>query len=223
MRRQRMIEDKFVFVDCAVKYFHYIFGPLINGNLGKIEIRAFRKKSPIIREFFDTELAASVAAYKLCNRKYDVYFGFDPRIGGDGKKENGLLVFAYHASFDYGTMAHELPPDYLTDVQPKDSRRYIRLLPSIIIHSGSRYDYYWVLNNPMFIANLVTDLIDRTVIEDIRWYSIDGNKIIQNPRFLRVPGTYNFKDPNMLCEVELDIVGEKYDRQDLSEAFGVNF
>ena len=81
-----MIEDKIAFVDRAVKYFHYIFGPLIDDNLGKIEIRAFRKRDPVIQEFFDTELAAAVAAYKLCNRKYDVYFGFNTRIDRDGRK-----------------------------------------------------------------------------------------------------------------------------------------
>lgn len=176
MKRQRMIEDKIAFVDRTVNYYHYIFGPLIEGNLGKIEIRAFRKSSPIIQEFFDTELAAAVAAYKLCNRKYDVYFGFNPRMGGEVKKENGLLVFAYHASFDYGTTAHMHPPDYLTDVQSRDSRRYIRLLPSIIIHSGGRYDYYWVLNKPMFIANYGTGPIDLREIEDIVGHSIDGKK-----------------------------------------------
>lgn len=218
MKRQRIIEDKIVFVDRAVKYFHYIFGLLINGNLGKIEIRAFRKRSPIIQVFFDTELAASVAAYKLCNRKYDVYFGFDTRIGGEGKKENGLLTFAYHASFDYGTMAHKHPPDYLTDVQPRDSRKYIPLLPSIIIHSGGRYDYYWVLNKPMYEANHGTDLIDRAIIQDIRRYFINRKRMMEIPRFLRVPGTYDFKDPNMLCEVELDYLGGKYDHQDIFEA-----
>ena len=60
MKRQLMIEDKIAFVDRAAKYFHYIFGPLIDGNLGKIEIRAFRKRDPVIQEFFDTELAAAL-------------------------------------------------------------------------------------------------------------------------------------------------------------------
>ena len=45
-------------------------------------------------------------------------------------------------------------------------------------------------------------------------------KSFMYPRLLRVPGTYNFKDPNMLCEVELDYVGEKYDDQNIIEAFG---
>lgn len=220
MKRQRMIEDKITFVDRTVNYYHYIFGPLIDGILGKIEIRAFRKSSPIIQEFFDTELAAAVATYKLCNRKYDVRVGFDTRIGGEGKKENSLLVFAYHASFNNKTMGHKHSPDYLTEVQPRDSREYVRLLPSIIIHSGGRYDYYWVLNKPMYVADYTTNLVDLTAIGDSSRYYIDGKKIIRYPRFLRVPGTYNFKDPNKLCEVELEYLGKKYDDQDIIDHLG---
>ena len=168
-------------------------------------------------------MAAAVAAYKLCNRKYDVYFGFDTRIGGEGKKENGLLVFAYHASFDYGTIAHKHPPDYITDVQPRDSKKYIPLLPSIIIHSGGWYDYYWVLYKPMYEAIQGTDFIDLRVIQDIQWFFIDSKIRMQIPKFLRVPGTYNFKNPNMLSEVELDHLGDKYDHRDIFEAMGLNF
>ena len=108
MKRQRIIEDKFAFVDRAVKYFHYIFGPLIDGNLGQIEIRAFRKRDPLIQEFFDTELAASVAAYKLCNRKYDVYFGINPRIGGEGEEREwsfGVCISCIVRLWDDGSRA----------------------------------------------------------------------------------------------------------------------
>jgi len=160
----------------------------------------------------------AIEAYKLCNRRYDVYCGVIPRVGRNGKRENIHWVSAFHASIDYGILGHKHLPDYLTDDQARDSIKGIPLLPSIIIHSGGGYHYYWVLNTPIYIADFGTDLIER-INRDIVWF-LGGKTGTEITSFLRIPGTYNFKDQNMLREVELDYLGQKYDYKDIFEAFG---
>ena len=215
MKRQRMIEDKKTFVNQAADFFNYIFGPSLSLG-GEIEIRAFRGKDSV-QVFFDSEFAAALKAYELCNRKYDVYFGVNPRTGKDGKEVDIHWLSAFHASLDYGIVGHKHLPDYLTDDQARDSIKGIPLLPSIIVDSGGGYHYYWVLNNPLHIEGFKPGLLEK-INQNIVWY-LGGKTGFEITRLLRMPGTYNFKEPKMVRKVSLYYLGERYDYKDMYENF----
>ena len=217
MKRQRMIEDKKTFVKQTTDFFNYIFGPSLIYGDGEIEIRAFRKKDSA-QGFFDSEVAAAVEAYELCNRKFDVYFGVNPRTGKEGKKENIHWVTAFHASLDYGIVGHKHLPDYLTDEQAGDAIKDISLLPSIIVDSGGGFHFYWVLNDPLCIKGFGPSLIER-INQNIVW-ELGGETGNEITRLVRIPGTFNFKEPKMVRKVPLNYLGNKYDYKDIYKNFG---
>lgn len=217
MKRQRMIEDKKTFVKQTADFFNYIFGPSLIYGDGEIEICAFRKKDSA-RGFFDSELTAAIEVYELCSRKYDVYFGVNPRTGKDGNAENIHWVSAFHASLDYGIVGHKDLPDYLTDEQAGDAMKDISLLPSIIVDSGGGFHFYWVLNAPLCIKGFGPSLIEK--INKNIVYCLGGKAGNEITRLLRIPGTYNFKEPQMVRKVSLNYLGGKYYYKDIYEVFG---
>ena len=145
MSNDTIIENKAEFETTAQTFLDKIFKPLLENNLGDIEIRTFPNGQWPEQHFCQTTKETAEIAYNLCNSRIDVYFGVNPRKGKAGKKENVHYVTAFHAEVDYGADGHKKGSDYesyddaikvITKFQPP---------PTLINLSGGGLHCYWVL------------------------------------------------------------------------------
>ena len=154
--------------------------------------------------------AAAALACKLAAKKRDVYFGVTPSntlyegTSGRGKAENACALVALWADVDLACGVHngqsKNPPDIATvKTLLKDM-----LNPSIAVHSGGGLHIYWLIQEPIEITDTesrkkAASLIEswqqsiRTVFS-AQGYTLDSTADLA--RLLRVPGTFNYKNPS---------------------------
>ena len=109
-----IIKNKAEFETTAQTFLDKIFNPVLDNNLGDIEIRTFPNGQWPEQHFCQSAKEATDIAFDLCNSGIDVYFGVNPRTGKAGKKENVYYVSAFHAEVDYGNDGHKKKSDYET-------------------------------------------------------------------------------------------------------------
>lgn len=211
MESNPMILSKEEFPRKTVAFFETIFSRALAEGLGEIELRVFPKNQPPRQYFLGSPEKAVETAFNLCNSGLDVYLGVNPRIGGRGRKENVHLLVAFHAEVDYGKMGHKKPPIHETREDALNAIHDYPLSPSIIVHSGGGFHCYWVLKDPVKVEEVGLDVLES--INKKLSISLGGDAGTQNlDRVLRVPGTYNFKDPDNPREVRIiSDSGPKYD------------
>lgn len=154
--------------------------------------------------------AAAALACTLTTQNRDVYFGVTPSntfykgIAGRGKAENATALVALWADVDLACGVHSAQSK-----NPADAATVKTLLkgmpnPSIAVHSGGGLHLYWLLQEPIEITDTesrkkATSLIEgwqqsiRTVFS-AQGYSLDSTADLA--RLLRVPGTFNYKNPS---------------------------
>ncbi len=76
-----IIENKAEFETTAETFLDKIFNPVLENNLGDIEIRTFPNGQWPEQYFCQTVKEAAEIAFNLCNSGVDVYFGVNPRVG----------------------------------------------------------------------------------------------------------------------------------------------
>jgi putative DNA primase/helicase len=176
----------------AIDFLDSMFGPSLNQNAGDIEIRTFK---PFPSQYFFSSISdAAKLTIDLCNQGIDVYFGINPRTGKQGTKENIQYLSAFHAEIDYGSLGHKKETEYENYEKALEEINNFHLKPSIIIHSGGGFHCYWVLTNPLKVAEygiITLENINKALTQVLKGDS--GTHDIS--RVLRVPGTFNFKKP----------------------------
>ena len=214
MGNQTIIKNKAEFETTAQTFLDKIFKPVLENNLGDIEVRTFPKGQRPEQYFCQTAKEASEIAFNLCNSGIDVYFGVNPRVGKRGKKENVHYVTAFHAEIDYGADGHKKGSDYENYDEAIQAITKFNLQPTLINLSGGGLHCYWVLRTPV-----KTDEIGVDELESINKYFLNqlgGDKGTHNlDRVLRIPGTYNFKladNPRQVRVVQSN--GPVYDLDD---------
>jgi putative DNA primase/helicase len=153
---------------------------------------------------------AAAFACGLARKKKDVYFGVTPSktaysgTSGRGKAEDAAALVAFWADVDLGSGGHSSqsknPPDIAT---VKELLRGIPA-PSISIHSGGGLHLYWLLEEPFPITDEASRKEASAMVEGwqnvlrekfkIQGYTLDATADLA--RLLRVPGTFNLKDPS---------------------------
>ena len=160
------------FIDNATEFFQTLFEPTLNAGYGEIEIRTFPKNKPSQQFFCKSESEAALASGNLCNNGIDVYFGVNPRTGGAGKKENVHYLVTFHAEVDYGTDGHNKKVIYQTHDEALAAINAFSMKPTILNHSGGGFHCYWVLNNPVKVADKsVTALegVNKALLQTFGW------------------------------------------------------
>jgi putative DNA primase/helicase len=193
-------------VNMASEFFNAMFGSSLAQKAGEIEIRTF-KPYPA-NYFFGSVSDAAKLAVDLCSQGIDVYFGVNPRIGEKGKKENVHYLSAFHAEIDYGSLGHQKEAEYATYEEALESINNFHLKPSIVVHSGGGFHCYWVLTNPLRVADIgmvTLENINKALTQALKGDS--GTHDIS--RVLRVPGTFNFKQPENPRPVETISINDK--------------
>lgn len=99
MGDQTIIKNKAAFESTATTFLDKMFKPVLENNLGDIEVRIFASGYWPRQYFCQTTKEAAEIAYDLCNSGIDVYFGVNLRTGRAGKKEECSLC----ANADAGT------------------------------------------------------------------------------------------------------------------------
>ncbi|MEX1327619.1 MAG: hypothetical protein AB1Z29_12515 [Desulfobacterales bacterium] len=138
-----IIKNKAKFETTAQTFLNKILNPVLDNNLGDIEIRTFPNDQWPEQYFCQTAKEASEIAFDLCNSGIDVYFGVNPRTEKAGKKENVHYVAAFHAEIDYGSDGQKKKSEYESyneaikaitkfKPQPGDAEKYIRVIPIIL-------------------------------------------------------------------------------------------
>jgi hypothetical protein len=168
-------------------------------NLGEIELRTF---NPSQQAFFAEPFKAAECAYAWCHAGRDVYFSVNPRQDKGGKKENVAYVVTFHAEIDYGEVGHKKQSKFATYAEVLEHLENFTPTPSLIVHSGGGFHAYWILAQPLAVAEIgvaTLEAINQNLTE-----ALGGDKGTQDiSRVLRIPGTYNFKLPNHPREVKL--------------------
>ncbi|MEX1349163.1 MAG: hypothetical protein AB1Z31_15665, partial [Desulfobacterales bacterium] len=131
-----IIKSKVEFETTAQTFLDKIFNPVLDNNLGDIEIRTFPNGQWPEQYFCQTTKEAAEIAFDLCNSGIDVYFGVNPRTGKRGKKENVHYVAAFHAEIDYGSDGHEKPSDFKNYDEAIKAITKFKPQPTLINHSG---------------------------------------------------------------------------------------
>jgi putative DNA primase/helicase len=211
---QNLITNKQHFYNNVSEFFNNMFGAAIDNGYGEVEIRAIPQKgSP--ESFFSNNLGdITNTSLILCNKGYDVYFGVNPRVGGAGKKENVHYVTTLHVDIDYGIKGHKKASDYANYNDAYDAIQNFELPPTTVIHTGGGFHCYWVLNNPVCQKDVGVEAIE-SVNKALSRLLKGDNGPTHIATILRVPCTYNFKDPNNPRQVTIvKAGGPKYKIED---------
>lgn len=192
MTNNNLINDKNDFINQSKQFFEAIFGKALKNNQGQIEIRTFPKGQRPQQYFCSTVEEASQKAYELYNNGIDVYFGVNPRTGGAGKKENVHFLTVFHAEVDFGIDGHRKKAIHENASQALQAINNFRFRPTFVIFSGGGYHLYWVLAEPVRVAEKGVDTLE--YINKALNKKVGGDGGTHDlPRVLRVPGTFNLK------------------------------
>jgi P4 family phage/plasmid primase-like protien len=162
-------------------------------------------------EFFDLSEGDAIEraskSIRGANSKQNVYHTLGLLKGlpeGRGKESEVIAIPALWMDIDIAGYAHKksnLPSslqeclDFLDDFPLK---------PTLIINSGHGLHVYWVFREVWYFdgvderkkARLLSDKFQSTLIQRAKEKSWDLDKISDLARLLRVPGTYNYKNPH---------------------------
>ena len=178
-----MDEQVEIFFDC-------IFGRALKNGYGEIELRIISQKSRISNQyFFNTIIEACTKAIQSSSE--DVYFGVNPRVDKGGKKENVKYLTCFHADIDYGPN-HNKTPKWAAKSEALTAIRAFSLKPTYIVQSGGGFHCYWVLKEPLSVAEYGIDALEGLNKQFAN--ELGGDAGTQDiSRILRVPNTFNHK------------------------------
>ncbi len=206
-------------IKAATSFLNAIFHSSLNQDAGEIEIRIFRPQAA--SHFFRSVQAAAELTIDLCNQGLDVYVGVNPRTGQKGKKENVHYLSSFHAEIDYGSIGHKKETEFANYEEAMDAINNFHLQPSAVIHSGGGFHCYWVLKTPLRVSDYGIATLEN--INKALTQSLNGDPGTHDiSRVLRVPGTFNFKNPQNPRPVGIiSMSGLTYEYDDFNEVLAI--
>lgn len=123
-------------------------------------------------------------------RKYqqdgkNIYVGINARNKKQGRAENIKLVNCLWVDLDGD---RDTSKTNLNNFSPK---------PSMIVDSGNGYHAYWLFREPQPVSDEIQEILKALTA------FLDGDRVYDYPRIMRLPGSYNLKDPKIpkLCRI----------------------
>ena len=176
--------------------FFYALFPSLDGEF--IEVRLINLSGVVERHFYETPEIISEAVSTIFGeqRQFNVYFGVCPRARRRGTKENIKRAFCLWVDLD----AKDVPGGKIAAL-----RRLLEFpfIPTVIIDSGHGYHAYWRLREHEEILG-PPDVTKLEVLLKGLADSLGGDaQAAEIARVLRVPGTYNIKEPTAPVLVEI--------------------
>jgi putative DNA primase/helicase len=122
------------------------------------------------------------------NAKAHHYFGVSTRKDScSGKKENLKSLVCCHADVDFGPdRSHKNRENALAAIES------FHIPPSAVVDTGNGFHCYWFLNEPLAVdGNLIrVEAVNKGIGKALK-----GDPVGDASRILRIPGTWNVKDP----------------------------
>jgi hypothetical protein len=185
----------------TVEFLTNLYGTT-QGN-GRIELRAKSADGPVVaREFCSTydKVQRFADKYGKKDDKLAVYYGVGKRAADakDGRKESVLELPALWSDIDVGKHGW----DYATIVKAIHDLPG-SLQPSALVHSGGGLHAYWLLTEPVTLADESTWHDDVRAFETVNksfGQFTAGDNVFDVSRVLRLPGTFNCRR-NKACHV----------------------
>lgn len=188
------------------EFLRAIFSDLLPDE--QINVRGFHARSGRrgYHDFLNTPDEAWEYAMSLPG-DLEVYFGVNPRFGRDGSKAGVTGVILLHADVDDKRFAsHEDAYAFITGFE---------LTPTLVVDSGGGFHAYWLLDER------VTDFDAAETMMRRLYFALGGLDATQDvSRVLRVPGTWNNKDPRNRRQVRVvfDNLSKTYTLDDFDAA-----
>lgn len=177
---------------------HDFIRALFEGGEGFFEFRFIDQESKTENRFYTVEEALKEPVWKKLKFLYDhenrkdknIYYGIHPRTQRRGTKEDVKSYRILWADLDL-----KMVDDALIKKNSAPFKQF-NLQPSIVVGSGHGYHWYWLLKEE------ATPQEATPVLEQLLRV-LGADDVIDPPRVLRIPNTWNVKDPKnpVLCKV----------------------
>jgi hypothetical protein len=154
---------------------------------GYIEHRWMFPGGAMLSEFFQSVKTLLQAMFTWPVKAHH-YFGVATRQDcTNGKKENLSTLVCFHADIDYGkSKAYKTRHEALSAIET------FSLCTSAVVDTGNGFHCYWFLLEPLAVtANLIrVEAVNKGI-----GMAMKGDPVGDASRILRIPGTWNVKDP----------------------------
>jgi len=190
------------------------FKAVFNRCEGYIEVRAIDREGKVKRFFFPTgsidELNNKVFSKNSYLKKNNIFFGVCTRLSKSGKEKDIEQVLTLWLDIDCKN--EEEKQQRLNEL---DS---FHVKPSILVDSGHGIHVYWLLANPFRINSNEDKLYIKGILKGM-CKELKADHCFDLSRVLRLPGTYNLKDPNNPLPVKIISINpeRKYKIKDLEK------
>ena len=180
---------------------------------GFIELRLLSKESPPHSLFYNSVKAVGDSPVMQWAETKDVYFGICLRSTRRGNKEAVKFVWALWADLD--------SKDFEGGKEEALQRlKSFPISPSIIVGSGNGFHPYWLFREPVTIEQSHDIVRVETHLKGLAKALGADSSSAELARVLRLPGTFNHKQPDNPKKVEI-LVFEEDRRCNLSDFDGV--
>jgi hypothetical protein len=165
-----------------------LFTALFAQAQGVIEHR-FKLPESGMRSKFYPYVGELLNAIPSCYAQAHHYFGVATRKDStSGKKENLSHLVCFHADIDYGPDRH-----YKNRERALSEVEAFPMRPSAVVHTGNEFHVYWFLHVPLPAGD---NLFQVEAVNKGVGQTLKGDPVGDASRILRVPGTWNVKDPD---------------------------
>jgi hypothetical protein len=213
-----LIACKGRFHSTAIEFFRNLFGRFLSAEYGQVELRLIRDGE--VRCTLHSRYETLVdEAYEACNFGWNAYFGVNPRVGGEGRKENIHYLKSFYAEVNYGIDDHKKKTRYATYEEAHYAIREYDLQPTVMTHSDGAFHCYWVLENAVAVEIYGIETLERInkgLSKDLK-AKVGTHDL---GMVLDIPKIFNLKLPDNRREVNIELLGGlKYRFDDISEKF----
>ena len=179
------------------EFLYLLFGNFFQSNKGYIEIRSIYSNRRTTQEFY-SNIESMPLNHLLTSRlsdKRNIFFGVAPRKQRGGKEQDVAYVNSLWSDLD--------------TPEAQEKIKIFHLKPSVIIDSGHGLHTYWFLKEPVHATQEFKDIL-RGLQK-----AIGADHTHDLSRIMRLPGTWNLKDPNnpVRCKI-LEINDTRYNLED---------
>jgi hypothetical protein len=127
------------------------------------------------------------------------YYTFNPRYRyneyGQGKKEDIRFVSGFFADIDYGEEGHQKPSFFSSEEDALGAIGSFPLTPTYVMHTGHGFQCLWLFADTIEIGKDI-GLEEYEAINRNIQVAIGADTTPDITRLLRLPGSFNVKDPD---------------------------
>lgn len=167
-------------------------------DLGWLEFRTFEKGGRCLQHWISLDQPFDTSKFPpdLDIQDKDIYFGVCPRKSHLGTKDGIAKVTTFWADVD--------AKDFDNDKSKALAAiKACPLPPSIIVDSGNGYHGYWLLHEPEEISTIDKREFVELLLRRLAGVVCGDSSVAEVARIMRLPGSYNWKNPEHPLPVDL--------------------